>query len=88
MACKFKNSGDLTNIPEEREHLHFAVNVFDLGLFSKVSSLTKLKRVVALCKRFIYNLKKKVAAITTNKLDQSLLTDTNFPTAIISKRII
>lgn len=73
-----KDSGDLKTIPEERVHMHFAVNVFDLDLFSKFSSLTKLKRVVALCKRFIFNLQhpneKLVAAITTNKLDQSLLT--------------
>lgn len=51
-----KDSGNLKTIPEERVHMHFAVNVSDLDLFSKFSSLTKLKRVVALCKRFIFNL--------------------------------
>lgn len=58
--CKFISDINLTNIPEQRIVVHTTINVNqNQELFTRFSSLHKLKRVVAYCLRFIQNCKVK-----------------------------
>lgn len=61
--------------PEQRLQVNLIVAKNDWDIFSRFSSLTKLKRVIALCRRFLYNLRQQKSERVIGELDSKEIND-------------
>lgn len=72
-------------IPEQRVQVNLGVTRNDWDIFARYSNLVKLQRVVALCKRFIFNLRHKKSERIVGELDPHEIDDALYTLVKVSQ---